>query len=192
MQKDISGQRFGKLIALQETEPFKYLCSCDCGNEVVVIKASLTRKKRPTHSCGCIHKEGLTKRMTTHGMRYTRVWRIWSQMIQRCTNENVSSFEDYGGRGIYLQDSWFDFEDFFSDMENPPTETHTLDRINPDGNYELKNCRWATPIQQANNKRNTIWLDYNGERMSLVEVAHLLNIKPNTLRQRYYRKKELF
>jgi hypothetical protein len=75
-------------------------------------------------------------------------------MLGRCRNPNDKKYEDYGGRGISVCERWENsFADFLADMGERPSEKHTLDRINNDGNYEPGNCRWATSKQQNNNRR---------------------------------------
>ena len=91
--------------------------------------------------------------ITTHGMAYSREYRSWASMKQRCENPNHKRFSDWGGRGISVCDRWQRFENFISDM-GPRPEGHSIDREDNDGNYEPGNCRWATRSQQQKNRRN--------------------------------------
>lgn len=94
------------------------------------------------------------KQHTKHGMHNTPIYKVWVNMIQRCTNSNIPRYNDYGGRGIQVCDRWRNsFEDFLADVGEPPEPKMQLDRINNDGNYEPANCRWVTPKANAGNRR---------------------------------------
>lgn len=155
--RNITGQRFGRLIALYDTgdrlhKSVVWLLKCDCGN---THKASMGNLRQGyVTSCGCLYKEINGSWQTTHGMHLSKTYRSWASMIQRCNNKNNSRYHRYGGRGITVCGSWLNsFENFLSDMGERP-KGMTLDRYpNNDGNYESSNCRWATPAQQANNRR---------------------------------------
>jgi hypothetical protein len=91
---------------------------------------------------------------SNHGLSKTSEYRSWAMMKNRCFNQNSPGFEHYGGRGITVFEDWiFDFKKFFDYVGLKPSRLHSLDRIDNSGNYEPGNVRWATPIQQANNKR---------------------------------------
>jgi hypothetical protein len=105
-------------------------------------------------------------------------------MKSRCQNPRSTQWEWYGGRGIKVCDAWQYFPAFLKDMGMPPTEQHTIDRINSNGDYEPGNCRWATMSEQKENKRprkNTVWLTYLGETMSVSDWAKRTGIKKCTI-----------
>lgn len=89
-----------------------------------------------------------------HGMFNTPVYRAWAHMITRCYNKKTRDYKNYGGRGIEVCGKWRDsFTSFYNDMGDKPSNEHSLDRINNEGNYEPSNCRWATRSMQNRNQR---------------------------------------
>lgn len=163
--RDLINQKFGKLKVLKKTQKRKWgcvvwLCKCDCGNIIEATGSGLVT--RNTKSCGCLRKEKLRQRLTTHGHsikgNWSKTYTCWHSMKQRCLNENHKNYKNYGGRGIMICERWKDsFKNFLADM-GVPSEGMSIDRIDNDGNYELSNCRWSTPKEQANNRSNNIIL----------------------------------
>lgn len=119
----------------------------------------------------------------THGMRKTRVWGVWWQMIQRCRNPNVKAYPRYGGRGIKVCQRWQDFENFFADMGHPPLGL-SLERKENDGDYEPTNCTWAMPLEQVENRRNTLMIEWCGLRKSASAWDKMLGYSKGTTRAR--------
>jgi hypothetical protein len=153
-----SGEKYNRLTIVKEVErmvlkcgqkPRKFLCLCECGNTKEVLLSKL--RKGDIKSCGCYRKEISTK----HGYKHTSIYNIWVMMKQRCLNTKNKDYPNWGGRGITVCDRWLEsFNNFLEDMGQKP-ENNSLDRINNDGNYEPSNCRWATSIQQQNNRRTS-------------------------------------
>ena len=130
--------------------------------------ASVSLVNGTSSSCGCSHR--------THGLSGKPEYLIWYSMIDRCTNKSHKFWGHYGGRGITVCSEWMLFKNFFADMGDRPKDK-TLDRINNNGNYNKRNCRWATKKQQDNNKRTNHLLMYNGKTQNITEWAEELNMK---------------
>ena len=106
-------------------------------------------------------------------------------MLQRCTNPRNTRWADYGGRGIKVCERWLDLDNFVSDM-GPLPNGMSLDRIDPNGNYEPANCRWATASQQARNTRRKRMVIYQGKQIHLCDLAALVGVPERQLHERIY------
>ena len=156
---DLTGQRFGRLTVEKRAGTSQngnvlWACKCDCGNITVVKGYSL--KNSITRSCGCLIAESTKDRNTTHGLRKTRLYRIWANMKDRCLNSNAPGYLYYGGRGITICDEWKnDFLQFYDwAMANGYADDLSIDRIDNDKGYNPDNCRWATHSEQMRNRRH--------------------------------------
>lgn len=153
-----------------------YRCACDCGNERIIKFYSLV-KKQPTQSCGCLNLEKIKNISFKHGRQGTPVFNAWDSMKQRCLNPRCRNWIYYGGRGIKVCDRWLkSFQNFLDDMGEKPSKEYSLDRIDVNGNYEPSNCKWATPIEQSNNRRTIKKYNCFGFVGSLSEICRHFNV----------------
>lgn len=184
--KDLSGQRFGNLVVLQyfgrkttpgSTQPRTvWRCRCDCGSEKIVEGGNL--KRGSTISCGCVRSAWLKEE--THGQTNSGVYSVWAMMHRRCSNQDDKDFERYGGRGIKVCPEWGDISRFVSDMGPRPVGL-TLDREDNDGNYEPRNCRWASKSTQSNNTSSNRLLTKDGVTLTVSQWAVKIGVIRETL-----------
>ena len=196
--RDITGQKFNRLTAIRLHHIKKtkggsvhyWLFRCDCGNEKVIVKISVT--SNITKSCGCLNKEQLKSirhLSYKHELCNHRLYYIWTTMKARCNNPKSQKYKNYGLRGIRVCDEWLnDFKVFYDwAMQNGYKDNLSIDRIDVNGNYEPNNCRWATNIQQSNNRTNNYLITYNNETHTIAEWARIINVKYQTLYMRLRR-----
>lgn len=186
--EDLTGQVFGRLTVRTRIGPDKnghmrWRCECVCGEMRVCIGSNL---KRGTVSCGCLSRELVTARKTTHGMAYSPEYAAWNQAIQRCHTKRSRSYAGYGGRGITVCDRWRGqggFSRFLEDM-GPRPSGFSLERKQNNLGYYKENCEWATRKAQANNRRSNHLITYDGRTQTLTQWAEEIGISPHALAMR--------
>lgn len=182
---DLTGQKFGRLTVIQRVpnkkDKIMWLCKCICGTEIVCAGNHL--KSGDSRSCGCYRRE----KRTTHSMTNSRLYSIWENMKTRCNNPQSKRYKDYGERGIHVCDLWAnDFVAFHEwAISNGYSDDLTIDRINVNGDYTPENCRWITLAEQNINKRNNVFLTYNGITQTLSWWANELNVYKSTIGRRH-------
>lgn len=176
---DLTGQRHGRLTAIRKADfgRTQWVCKCDCGKEITIPACKLFILK----SCGCLEKENLNiikQSSLTHGMTDTRLYKTWCGIKARCYNPNTPHYERYGGRGIEMCAEWKDDFQTFANWAlangfdiNSTGKEQSIDRIDPNGNYDPTNCRWASKLEQARNRCDSVNIEYLGERLPLAEYA---------------------
>lgn len=184
------GDRFTRYLVIDRSERARYVkVRCDCGTERTVLSWNLLRGN--SKSCGCWRVETghrLAKYRngdSTHGMTGTAEFRIWCGIKARCEIPSATSYKNYGGRGISLCSEWQAFRNFYKDMGQRPSPDHSIDRIDPNGNYEPSNCRWATRKQQGRNRRDSVVMTYQGLTRTISQWAELYGLKYDTVHNRF-------
>lgn len=179
--KEVVGMRFGALTILSEAAPKAFssgpvrrvVVQCDCGSPSKEVRLSALTTK-DTKSCGCI-------KATTHGMSKTRQYQCWADMRERCDNSNHESYVWYGERGVSYPEEWKTFERFWEDMKDGYSDTLTLNRISPHGDYSKSNCEWATKTVQSHARRKQLGticaktgvsVDKNGKFVAAISYEH--------------------
>lgn len=192
--KNLLGRRFFLLTVLE----FKgyevasgqrlavWLCRCDCGSERTARASALLRGT--CKSCGCLQRSIRSSSHKKHGGSLDREYRIWHTMKQRCLNPKNVGYHRYGGRGITVCDSWAaNYSSFIRDMGPAPSEKHSIERIDNNGNYEPGNCRWATAKEQCRNKSDNRYVIIDGNTMTLIRACEIFQINYETARHRLLR-----
>lgn len=191
--KSHTGKRYGRLVVLEDGPPIQkpgkqkrrtVIVQCDCGETKRVELSNVVRGD--TTSCGCLARKINADRLRTHGMSRTGCaeYRAWSTMNARCAAKQGNDFRNYAQRGIEVCPRWHSFENFLADMGQRPSKQHSLDRINNDLGYSPENCRWATPIEQATNRRTNVLVPFGGQDICLQEAARMIGIHSTTLADR--------
>lgn len=183
------GQSYGTWLVIQKDTTkangrwrYAWVCRCQCGIEKSVTGTSLIQGASLT--CNqCRNKRNQTLALV-HGANKSPSHRCWVSMRARVNNPKNKAYRYYGGRGITICPRWSSFSAFLSDMGERPSELHSIDRINVNGDYEPGNCRWATDVEQANNTRANIRFIHDGHDLTLTQWCRKLGLNPSMVRQR--------
>ena len=186
--KDLTGKRFGRWVVLKfaytKNNKSYWLCKCDCGTTKEVAGYSLS--SGGSLSCGCYNTEIVIQRSKTHGMSNSKLYYIYRSMLNRCFSPKVKEYKYYGARGITVCNEWKnDFMSFYKwAMANGYEEGLTIERIDINGNYCPKNCKWIPKKQQNRNKSSNHFVTYQGKTFCLAEWEEKTGIKQPTIRRR--------
>lgn len=195
MTIDITGQRFGHLVAIEVGDPKikkdgrkqkRWRCICDCGDEILAPTGAL----RFGQIVSCPKRHTIQKHGHTLGRKSSPTYNSYQSMKYRCLNPNMHHHHRYGGRGITICDRWLGddgFAHFVEDMGERPSKKYTVERIDNDGDYCPENCKWATRAEQALNRstgRTHIW---NGVEYTLADLSKATGVSKERLRHRICR-----
>ena len=184
--------RYGRLLSIGPMfwlgcgtyrKPYQVF-QCDCG--AVAVARTPDCKSGRISSCGCWHDESASHNKLKHGESVavgdTAEYRAWCAIKRRCTYTKGSEYRNYGGRGITFCARWDVFQNFLDDMGRRPSPQHSMDRIDNDGNYCPENCRWATRLEQNNNRRSDKAYLFRGRQATLSYISLFTDISIPTLK----------
>lgn len=180
------GQSFGRLTVLAQSHKDRHdthwACRCSCGVEKKVRGSRL--RSGHTTSCGCYRREAAAKQSRVHAGTGTRAHKTWMGMIERCHSPCHKDYPRYGAKGVKVCDRWREsFAAFLADM-GAPKAGQSIDRIDGREGYSPANCRWATPKQQARNRRTNVFIEHEGERLCIAEWSERVGISTAAMRRR--------
>jgi hypothetical protein len=189
--QDLTGERYGRWLVLGfshkiERNPY-WFCRCYCGTKRAICGGNL--KNGHSLGCGCTRMANMAASVTKHGATHEGKrppeYTAWMNIRRRCHSPIASDYSRYGGRGISVCDEWIDdFSRFFFDMGPRPSSRHSIERLDNDAGYSKSNCIWATSQVQANNRRNTIFIVLDGEKISLPDACRKMSVNYNMVKRR--------
>ena len=186
--EDLTGQVFGRLTVLYKDtarhngHDTYWICECSCDNRTIVSVPRYRLLHGDTTSCGCYQREVAGETFRTHGLYNHPLYSVWTDMKYRCNNSNSHFYNRYGGRNIRICDEWENFENFYNWAINNGYEPDlTIERKNNDSDYCPENCIWADRVVQANNRRTSRIIEYNGEKHTIAQWSRLFNVEYDRL-----------
>lgn len=191
--QDISSKKFNRLTVIEfcgmgtQNKPMPmWKCKCDCGKECVVSYYSIMNGH--TKSCGCIQREFISSLNTVHGGINDRLYRVWRNIITRCTYKKCAGYDIYGGRGIKVCQEWLHGYGAFKRWayshgydENAEKFKCTIDRIDTNGDYCPENCRWVSQLVNDNDRRTSVYINVNGEKITMSNAARKYGVSYKSL-----------
>lgn len=180
---DMTGMKFGhwEVLAFEGKikKAFRWTCRCECGKVKSCNGATL--RNGGSTNCGCVGRQSQREKVSTHGMKKTKAYKIWSSMHERCKNWNKEHKQRYFERGISVCEKWNDFVEFWLDMGPSYQEGMTLERIDNDSGYSPDNCRWASPFEQARNRSTNRFYTMDGETLCIRDWEYKFNLPDRSL-----------
>ena len=182
-KEDLTGRVFGRLVVIALIRNRRWLVRCECETEFQIVTSRLVSGH--VKSCGCLSRDLFLEvakcpSRSTHGKSYSPTYTTWKMMLQRTMNPKDPSWHKYGGRGIKVCERWLTFENFLADMCERPEGT-TIEREDNNGNYEPDNCKWATSKEQANNTRQNVVIEFQGQRKTLAQWVETTGLSRKAL-----------
>ena len=188
--RDISNQRFGRLVAkeIEGKNRYRHLqwsCVCDCGNKIIVSGTNL--RNGMTRSCGCLQRETIKNIRLTHGMSGSKISAVRGSMIQRCHNPNSKRYKYYGGRGITVCEEWLaNPKSFYTwAVENGYKIGLTIDRIDNNKGYYPDNCRWVSHRENCMNTRSNRYVTLNNDTKTIGEWCKSIGMSHTAVYRRW-------
>lgn len=192
-EKNHLGKTFGKLTVLEFVGSVKngnrkrryYKCSCNCGGYTTLSSDAISAES--TNSCGCLHRQSTKMINYKHGeANVTKENKAWQHIISRCECPTNKKFKNYGGRGIKVCERWRNsYQLFLADMGRAPTKQHSIERIDVNGDYSPENCKWATNLEQANNRTTSVIIEFGGQKLTLSQLARMYEIPYKALHSKF-------
>lgn len=175
--KHIQAVGYGGFVKNGKNRTMSLVFKCECGT----LFKKIPRCVLFNTSCGCKRFEQRSRVSKKHGMSKTSIYGIYASMLSRCHSKSDSNYFRYGGRGIEVCQRWRDsFLNFYEDMGDRPRGM-TLERIDNNKGYSKENCKWATMMEQCNNRRSSSYVVLNGRKMTKAQASRITGLNQTTI-----------